>query len=103
MLESVHVDDGFTFNYAANVNSTGFVTKATLQEQKLGTYVSMLLFITHAEEKATATEKPEKYVTIHACDTNGDLIGPMRFWRWEEDDVIAGITYVIPILDGKNP
>jgi hypothetical protein len=85
--------DGGCFNYVANVKSTEFITKATLQEQRPASIVSMLLFIVRTEERTT--KKLEKFMSVHASDTNGDSIGPVRFWRWEEGDIAMGRTYVV--------
>ena len=92
LLEPMHREAGFSFNYVANIGSTDFVTKETLQERKLASFVSMLLFVNHAEQKYTQTN--EKYLAIHAVDTNSQVVGPMNFWGWAEDEVFAGNHYV---------
>jgi hypothetical protein len=99
-MERVHMDDGGWFNYVANVKSTEFITKATLQEQRPASIVSMLLFIVHAEERTT--KKLEKFMSVHASDTNGDSIGTVRFWRWAEGDIAMGRAYVVRGLKVKK-
>ena len=50
-------------------------------------------FIVHAEERTT--KKPEKFMSVHASDTNGDSIRTVRFWHWAEGDIAMGRTYVV--------
>ena len=54
----------------------------------------LVVHVLKAERRDTA-DKNEPYLVLHGVDMEGCSVAPLRLWRFSEDDVDQGNTYII--------
>jgi len=61
---------------------------------EVGDYVDLFLRVQHVEPRETMTAG-EPYVQIYGTDSDGASVGPLRLWRFSDQDVRADTSVVI--------
>ena len=67
-------------------------TYAAIQLASLNAYLSPIVKVVSVETKWTSTAKPDPYLEIYASDRDGQYLGPMRLWRFNDGVISAGKT-----------
>ena len=78
-------------------------TKAWVRDQtSVGDYVDMYLQRVQVETKWT-TADGAPYLQLHGVDADGDAVGPVRLWRFEDGDVREHSAVVLRGLKVVHP
>ena len=84
----------YIFPYDVTSNySNDFASMAFMRECTVGTYVAIAMRITDAEQKYN--KRDDAYLSIEGFDTEGEAVGPLRLWKYEEGDINPGDAYVV--------
>ena len=93
-MESADTDAAPNFPYDVSTVSNFFATSSFVQGSQVGEYVAFVLRVLAVEIKATSNTA-EPYLILNGVDMEGTPVGPLRLWRFNEDDVVQGNTCII--------
>ena len=81
------------FEYETSAVTQDLATMAHMQEYPKGDLVALVFRPQSVEEQYTQAEEP--YLLVHSYDMDGAATGDLRFWLYEEGDIIEGKIYII--------
>ena len=83
----------YVFPYDTSV-SQDFATCQSVQDSHVGIYVAFVFRAYSVNVKHT-TLKSEIYLEVYGVDTQHAATGSLRFWRFEEGDIVDGHIYIV--------
>ena len=92
-LEQVDAGVPPVFEYETAAVTQDLATMAHIQDYPKGDFVALVIRPQSVE--ARYTEAGEPYLLVHGYDMNGAVTGALRFWRYEDGDIIEGKIYII--------
>ena len=92
-LEQVDAGVPPVFEYETGAVTQDLATMAHIQDYPKGDFVALVIRPQSVE--ARYTEAGEPYLLVHGYDMNGAATGALRFWRYEDGDIIEGKIYII--------
>ena len=90
-------DSHYMFPYQVDAVSKDFATWALVQNGSIGDLVTLVIRVLCVEERFTEAT-PEPYLQVAGMDMERVPTDTLRFWRYENGDIIEGSTCIVRAL-----
>ena len=79
--------------YDASSVGSCFASYQYAQECEVNTFIDLVLFVKACEQKETTTG--DSFLQVYGIDIDGHNIGPIRLWRFGQQDMEARVVYIV--------
>jgi len=93
-LEDHDTESPRIFPYITDAISDDFATKAHMQGAAVGTFIALVLRAQAVEERVS-DYTGDSYLVVHGIDMDGSMVGPLRLFRFDSDDMDFGRVYIV--------